>query len=59
MATLTLTGPRSEMRSAPPDRPLTALFGALRTDDTRVAVLTGAGSRFCAGADIDWMRSSA
>jgi methylglutaconyl-CoA hydratase len=37
---------------------LTALFGALRVDDTRVVVLTGAGGSFCAGADIEWMRAS-
>jgi len=35
---------------------LTQMFGALSGDGTRVIVLTGAGSAFCAGADIEWMR---
>jgi methylglutaconyl-CoA hydratase len=34
------------------------LFTALAADETRVIVLTGAGSVFCAGADIEWMRRS-
>src|SRR4051812_23599540 len=37
---------------------LTQLFAALAMDDSRVMVLTGAGSAFSAGADIDWMRAS-
>lgn len=59
VATLTLNRP--ELRNALGPSviaQLTALFGALRMDDTRVVVLTGAGSSFCAGADIEWMRSS-
>lgn len=35
---------------------LTQMFSTLAHDGTRVIVLTGAGSVFCAGADIEWMR---
>jgi methylglutaconyl-CoA hydratase len=35
---------------------LTQMFSTLAYDGTRVIVLTGAGSAFCAGADIEWMR---
>jgi enoyl-CoA hydratase/carnithine racemase len=35
---------------------LTQMFHTLSYDGTRVVVLTGAGSAFCAGADIEWMR---
>ena len=35
---------------------LTQMFSTLAYDGTRVIVLTGAGSVFCAGADIEWMR---
>ncbi len=59
VATLTLNRPEIRNAIGPSlIAQLTALFGALRMDDTRVAVLTGAGSSFCAGADIDWMRSA-
>lgn len=59
-ATLTLNRPSvhnafdatmiAELRSA---------FGALAADDSvRVVIITGAGSSFCAGGDIAWMRES-
>jgi methylglutaconyl-CoA hydratase len=38
---------------------LTTCFRALADDgETRVAVLTGSGRSFCAGADLEWMRAS-
>src|SRR5207249_1687035 len=36
---------------------LARLFAALPAD-TRVVVLTGSGSIFCAGADVQWMKKS-
>jgi methylglutaconyl-CoA hydratase len=59
VATLTLNRP--DMRNAIGPSliaQLTQLFQVLGMDDTRVIVLTGAGSAFSAGADIDWMRQS-
>jgi methylglutaconyl-CoA hydratase len=39
---------------------LTAVFTGIAGDgETRVAVLTGAGTSFCAGADLTWMRAMA
>ncbi len=32
------------------------VFGNIKSDDTRIAVLTGEGTCFCAGADLKWMR---
>jgi len=58
---VTLTIDRPEVRNAlGPELiiELTQLFQTLAVDETRVIVLTGAGSVFCAGADLDWMRRS-
>ena len=59
VATVTLDRP--EARNAL-DRELmvelTQMISALSGDGTRVIVLTGAGSAFCAGADIEWMRKA-
>ena len=57
----TLTINRPEVRNAIGPSliaQLTQMFAALAMDDSRVMVLTGAGSAFSAGADIDWMRAS-
>ena len=57
----TLTINRPEVRNAIGPSliaQLTQMFSALAMDDSRVMVLTGAGSAFSAGADIDWMRAS-
>jgi len=59
VATITINRP--EMRNAIGPSviaQLTQLFQVLSVDDTRVVVLTGAGTAFSAGADIDWMRAS-
>ena len=61
-AVVTLTLDRPDRRNALDPGLLTSLAGAiddLSGDDTvRVVVLTGAGSAFSAGADLDWMRAS-
>ena len=37
---------------------LTTCFKELRRDDTtRIIILTGKGKSFCAGADLNWMKS--
>lgn len=60
VATLTLNRP--EVHNAFNARLITDLHGAcdeLRRDPSlRVVVLQGAGSSFCAGADLNWMRES-
>jgi methylglutaconyl-CoA hydratase len=61
IATVTLNRP--ELRNAFDDAviaELTALFGRLSADPTvRAIVLTGAGSAFSAGGDLNWMRRMA
>src|SRR6476646_11483936 len=61
VATVTINRPK--VRNAIDDtviRSLTDAFKALHADaETRVVVLTGSGSAFCAGADLDWMRRMA
>jgi methylglutaconyl-CoA hydratase len=60
IATLTLDRP--DRRNALDPSLLRALAegieGLSDDDDVRVVVLAGSGSAFCAGADIEWMRSS-
>ncbi|MFP4635135.1 MAG: enoyl-CoA hydratase-related protein [Nitriliruptoraceae bacterium] len=60
---VTLTLNRPQVRNAFDDRLLSALTEAatrLGADETvRAVVLTGAGTAFCAGADLNWMRSTA
>jgi methylglutaconyl-CoA hydratase len=60
---VTVTISRPKVRNAIDDtviRSLTDAFKALHTDDgARVVVLTGSGSSFSAGADLDWMRRMA
>lgn len=59
---VTLTLDRPDRRNALDPNLLASLaeaFGDLSSDDSvRVVVLTGAGSAFSAGADLDWMRAS-
>lgn len=58
----TVTMSRPQVRNAFDDRLVDALHdaaGSLAADeDVRVVVLTGAGSAFSAGADLDWMRAT-
>jgi len=60
---VTVTINRPKVRNAIDDtviRSLTDAFKALHADaETRIVVLTGNGSAFCAGADLDWMRQMA
>jgi methylglutaconyl-CoA hydratase len=59
---VSLTLDRPDRRNALDPHLLASLaeaFGDLSSDDSvRVVVLTGAGSAFSAGADLDWMRAS-
>jgi len=61
VATVTINRPN--VRNAIDDtviRLLTDAFTALSGDSgTRIVVLTGSGSAFCAGADLEWMRRMA
>jgi len=57
---VTVTLDRADVRNAFNEvviEELTRAFGAFAAG-TRVVVLTGAGTHFCAGADVDWMRRS-
>jgi methylglutaconyl-CoA hydratase len=59
VATITLNRP--EMRNAIGPAVIaqvTQLLQVLAIDETRVVVITGAGTAFSAGADVDWMRAS-
>ncbi len=59
----TITLNRPEVRNAFDDRMIRELKDALADIDadsaTRCVVITGAGKAFCAGGDIEWMRSTA
>jgi methylglutaconyl-CoA hydratase len=61
VATVTLNRP--ELRNAFDDRLISALTGVLKEmaedKSVRVMVLAGAGSAFCAGADLNWMKRMA
>jgi methylglutaconyl-CoA hydratase len=57
IATVTLNRPK--VRNAFNWTMIQELFDAfrkIRDDDTRIAVLTGEGTCFCAGADLKWMK---
>jgi methylglutaconyl-CoA hydratase len=58
VATITLNRPQVHNAfNATMIRELRTAFGEARDNDAvRVAVLTGAGESFCAGADLNWMR---
>jgi methylglutaconyl-CoA hydratase len=59
VATLTLNRPEVRNALSPElSAELTAVLGEVALDDSRVVVLTGAGSAFCAGADIASMRAA-
>ena len=57
----TITMDRPDVRNAFDDRLIAAMAAAIREleadDRVRLAVLTGAGEVFSAGADLNWMRS--
>lgn len=59
--TVTLNRPQSHNALSPQMiEALTAVFSALpKRDDVRVVVLTGNGRSFCAGADLNYMRTAA
>jgi methylglutaconyl-CoA hydratase len=61
LATVTLNRP--DMHNAMNEelmKELTACFNNLSTDENiRVVILTGNGKSFCAGADLNWMKSMA
>lgn len=59
VVTLRLRRPgRRNALDAPLTRALTATLDRLADDgEVRVVVLTGTGTAFCAGADLDWMRA--
>jgi methylglutaconyl-CoA hydratase len=60
VATITLNRPAARNAFDPAlIAMLTQLMTAAAMDDSRVVVLTGAGDAFSAGADVEWMRSSA
>lgn len=61
VATLTLNRPEvhNAFDSALISRMTQLLVEIKSREDARVVVLTGAGSSFCAGADVNWMRSMA
>jgi methylglutaconyl-CoA hydratase len=57
-AVLRLTLNRPQVRNALNDELIAELYEAFisLSSSTRVVVLSGAGSAFCAGADLEWMR---
>jgi len=61
VATLTINRPavRNAFDDALIERLTQTLVDTAANKDVRVVVLTGAGSAFCSGADMEWMRSMA